>query len=266
MRSISYSYLHTFACPYAAFLRYQGGLKGKTTKYLALGNALHLALEEGHRLVPWDFPKVVKLFKDEFMRIIWDDEVAVGWPEIKKMEGEGIKMLEIFEGQRSEGLFPATPTDIEKEFRLAFNNIEIIGKMDRIDIIDDQLIVSDYKSGSKEPDLWFLRHNLQFTVYAWATKELYGKLPDKIYWHHLRNGKRLETTRTDEDIAELQRTISSVIGMNENGTRYRIYHEYICGFCEYKGEICDDRELEQRIILDSEASYRSIEGSRKISL
>jgi hypothetical protein len=247
MQSISYSYLHTFACPYAAFLRYQGGMRGKTTKYLALGNALHLALEEGHNLVSWDLPKVVKIFKDEFMRIIWDDEVGVGWPEIKKMEGEGLKMLEKFDQQRGVD-FPANPTEVEAEFRLPFNNLEIIGKIDRIDRDGDEYDVTDYKSGSKEPEQWFLSRNLQFTVYAWAGLEKYGKLPRNMYWHHLRNGKRLVTTRTLDDIEELKRTVSSVIGMNDNGIRYRIYHEYICGFCEYKGAVCDSRTLEEDIL------------------
>ena len=90
------------------------------------------------------------------------------------------------------------------------------------------------------------------TVYAWAGLEKYGKLPRKMKWHHLRNGKLLETTRTLDDIEQVKRTISSVIGMNENGIRYRIYHEYICGFCEYKGDTCDDKDLEQRISLGSE--------------
>lgn len=250
-KHISYSYLHTFTCPYAAFLRYEAGIRGPTTEYLALGNALHLALELTHKDgQTFNLTSAIKTFRDEFARIIWDEEVYVQYPKQKKLESEGIGMLELYADNLGVK-YPEYPTEVELEFCLVYNDeFDIVGKIDRVDIDAEtgEIAITDYKSGSKEPDPWFLRKNLQFTAYAWACLETYGKLPDKIYWHHLRTGKLLKTTRTMEDIADLKQHIANAILMRDMNIRHRIYHEQVCGWCSYKGDICDDRELEEEII------------------
>lgn len=249
LKKISYSFLHTLACPYAAFLRYEAAIKGPTTEFLALGNAMHYALEESHREMEFDLPHAIKLFLKEFRRIIADEDVFVSWPKIKKMEGDGMTMLETYSEQLSSGII-IPPTYVEQEFSLVFEDIEIVGKIDAI-VNEDELIVTDYKSGSTKPDAWFLRHNLQLTAYAWAAKELFGRLPDRLIWHHLRTGELLPTVRTDTDIDDLKQMVRNALLMNKQGMRHRIFHEKVCGQCEYsglKGGQCDDRELERSIV------------------
>lgn len=243
MIRLSYSFLHLFACPYASFLRYEAHLKGPTTKYLALGSAIHTALEE--TFPKWNLDSARNLFLKEFTRIINDEDVFITWPEVKKFEAEGINMLIIYDELLEKGkLLP--PQEVEKEFEIPFRNkVVIVGK---IDYLRDG-IVGDYKSGKTEPDPWFLRHNLQFTTYAWAHQEIYGTLPEKLYWIHLRNGKLLETVRTQQDIDELKRMLDNALEMREKDIRYRIYHEQVCGYCDFQGDICDDRELEQSLVI-----------------
>jgi len=239
-----------FACPYAAFLRYEAGMRSKTTDALALGNSLHLALEEGHKQPEWSLDFVGNKFLTEYRRIIEDEEVYVTWPKMKKQEAEGLEMLELFTRGIEQGKIPAIPYASEKEFKLPFEDeIVVVGKIDRIDFDDDgEYIVIDYKSGSREPDAWFLDHDLQFTTYAWAGYELFGKLPKELRWHHLRNGKQLVTHRTMKDIEELQRMLHNALEMNRRDIRYRIYHSQVCNWCEFKGAVCDDRELETQLL------------------
>lgn len=265
LRHISYSYLHLLACPYAAFLRYEAAVKGPTTPWLALGNALHYALELGHSkdlesvLNPdrtaWNFDLAALLFRSEFQRIIDEEQVSIGWPQIKKMEGEGIEMLGGYNAQVIDGSTSPEPMALEKEFNLPFMGTEIVGRIDKVEF-DDGYIITDFKSGQKEPTQWFLRHNLQLTAYAWACKELYGELPKKVVWHHLRNGKKLEAIRTDEDISDLQQLIVNAIKMNDQGIRHRIFHEQVCGNCDYMGATCDDHELEMETLTKIEAGER----------
>jgi CRISPR/Cas system-associated exonuclease Cas4 (RecB family) len=260
LRRISYSFLHLFACPYAAFLRYEAGLRGPTTKHLALGNAIHLALEEGHKAPEWGYDSVSKLFLKEFTRIINDDEVFITWPEIKKFEADGLGMLATYDSMLMEGKI-SPPEEIEYEFELPYfahegqEDILIVGRIDAM----DKGSVTDYKSGQKEPDPWFLRHNLQFTVYAWAHQEKYGFLPRDIYWHHLRNGKLLRTERTQEDIDGLKTMLQNVIDMQDKDIRYRVFHEQVCSWCDFRGEICDDKDLEARTVLKKQERLGRIE-------
>jgi CRISPR/Cas system-associated exonuclease Cas4 (RecB family) len=262
---ISYSSLHSFACPYANFLRYEGKLRGPTTRWLALGSALHLALELTHTPEK-DFilNDAITIFKVELSRIIHDDEVFIKYPDLIKTQAEGTEMLGLYQHGLDTGKISVLVRDVEKEFSLPFEGIDVVGKIDKvedtvktIDPHDDDgygYTIVDYKSGSKKPDLWFLDHNLQFTAYAWAGLLLYGELPTKLVWHHLRTGELLETTRTLQDIEELKQMIRDTQHMREQGIRYRVYHEQVCGYCEFSGmgqdksTICDDRELEKRLV------------------
>lgn len=226
----------------------------KPTDALALGNALHLALEEGHKRPEWSLEFVCKRFLTEFRRIVEDDEVFITWPKMKKFEAEGIEMLEVYNHGLQEGTYSLTPFAVEKEFRIPFEDeIVVVGKIDKIERDGDDEIVIDYKSGKKEPDPWFLRHDLQFTTYAWARQEATGKIPKKLIWHHLRTGALLETVRTQEDIDDLKRMLHNALAMNRQGIRYRIYHSQVCNWCDFKGAVCDDKELEAQLVAQREA-------------
>jgi len=258
---ISYSWLHSFACPYANFLRYEGRLRGPTNKFLALGSALHLALELTHTPdKDFNLNDAITIFKVEFSRIINDEEVFIKYPEKIKAQADGSEMLRLYQHGLDTGKINPLVLSVEEEFSIPFMGIEIVGKIDKTESIlsDDYdkygYTVVDYKSGGKEPDPWFLDHNLQFTAYAWAGLVKHGELPEKLIWHHLRTGKLLETTRTLEDIEELKKMIRDTQHMREQGIRYRVYHEQVCGWCEFKGEVCDSRELEQEILSGKKVS------------
>lgn len=267
LKHISYSYLHLLACPYAAFLRYDAAVKGPTTPWLALGNALHHALELAHydnnvtdtgpnHIGKWDFDSAAHLFKREFQKIVDDEQVSIGWPQLKKLEAEGLEMLGVYNAQVLDGTIAPEPMALEEEFSLPFMGTEIVGRIDKVEVEDDEYIITDFKSGQKEPTPWFLRHNLQLTAYAWACLEKHGKLPKRVVWHHLRNGKLLPSVRTMDDIEDLKRLIGNAIKMNDQGMRQRIFHEQVCGQCDYQGDTCDDKELEAQTLEKIAAGVR----------
>lgn len=244
------------ACPYASFLRYTAAVKAPPSEYAARGISLHKALEEEHRDKEFNLDRAIVIFKKEFLRWVEEEDVFIQWPKFKKMESEGIDYLERYYLGLRAGDFPA-PTSVEEEFTIPFEGIEVVGKID-VETDGDELIVTDYKSASAKPDPWMLKHNLQFTCYAWATLEKRGRLPDKLIWHHLKTGERLETFRTMEDIEQLKQIIRNALIMNREGIKHRVFHESVCDLCEYSGTrgrrnaICDDTEWEQRLVHETE--------------
>src|SRR3990172_6971279 len=98
-------------------------MRGKTTPWLALGNALHLALETTHKeSQTFTLTRVMRLFKTEYNRIIDEEEVSVSYPMLKKLEAEGIDMLGAYYAQIQAGTIAENPLVVEKEFKLRFND------------------------------------------------------------------------------------------------------------------------------------------------
>jgi RecB family exonuclease len=227
------------------------------TEHLALGNALHLALELTHKFKPeFDLQYALQIYLKEFDRIIQEDDVFVAYPKMKKLRADGTTMLELYAYGLEKDSAENDILEVEKEFKLPFEEtIVIVGKIDKVQRSKRTggLIVTDYKSGSKEPDEWFLRHDLQFSTYAWAALELYGELPEAMIWHHLRNGKRLTTVRVMQDVDDLKLMLHQALEMNRQDIRYRVYHQQVCNWCSFKGETCDDRELEAKLVAQRDA-------------
>lgn len=258
-KHLSYSHLHLLACPYAAWLRYEHALKGPTTPWLALGSALHNALEKTHKNGPFDRYYAVNYFKEDFQRIITDDEVFIGYPLLVKLRNEGTDMLGLYYEQLKQGKIKDNPLALEKEFTIPIAGTNLIGKIDKIEIDDSdgEYIVTDFKSGKTKPQEFDLRHNLQLTAYYWACFELYGKYPKKLIWHHLRTGDLFETTRTFKDIENLQSMIANAVFMKQNDVRHRIFHDGVCNFCDYKPDICEDYHLEAELVAKTVAKAYS---------
>jgi RecB family exonuclease len=252
---ISYSFLHVLVCPYAAFLRYDAAIKAPSTVYLALGNSIHQVLENAHKEYNFNLRSWVDEFKEEYNRLINDEEIFVTYPILKKMESDGISMLEVYHAQIESGQITKEPLGVETDFRIPVSGTYLVGRIDKIEDRDGELTVIDYKTGKWKPDPWLLRHNLQLTAYYGAAFELYGRFPTKLIWHHLRTGEQLETTRTQADLDNLKRMIDNAVKMREQGIRHRVYDQSICGDgsgrgiqCDYRGETCDDPELENKTV------------------
>lgn len=239
-------------------------MKSPMTEHLALGNALHLALELAHKDEAFNLQAALQIFLKEYDRIITEEEIFVAYPKMKKLRAEGVEMLELYAYGLEKDESENTLVEVEKEFKLPFeDSIAVVGKIDKIQRsrATGGLVVTDYKSGSKEPDAWFLRHDLQFSAYAWACLELFGELPEKMVWHHLRNGKRITTERSLRDVEELKSMLHNALEMNRQNLTYRVYHQQVCDWCSFRGDICDDRELE----LDLKAQRNILRGENTIS-
>lgn len=247
---LSYSHLHLLVCPYAAWLKYEHAMRSPSTPWLVRGTAIHTALERAHEVSPFSLQIAVTTFKSDYRRIIEEDEVFVGYPQMVKLEKEGVEMLERYWGQIENGTIKDNPLALEAEFSLPIAGTKLVGKIDKIEIdeSDGQYIVTDYKSGSKKPDEFDLRNNLQLTAYYWAVFELYGKYPKQVIWHHLKTGELLKSERTPQDIENLKVMISNAVAMKKQDIRHRIFHEGVCNHCDFKGAVCMDYGLEQELL------------------
>jgi hypothetical protein len=123
------------------------------------------------------------------------------------------------------------PLELEKAFELPFPNKEnpvciLRGVIDMI--LEDDIII-DHKSTKVKPTKKKLSENYQFTLYAWAYRELYGRLPSKVYWHHLRTQEFLEANVIDDFEEKLTNIVNDVILIINDTSFEKVERN---GFCD----------------------------------
>jgi hypothetical protein len=101
------------------------------------------------------------------------------------------------------------PIALEQSFSLPFPDKEnpVCTMRGIIDMIVDDDIIIDHKSSKVRPSKKKLSENYQFTIYAWAYRELHGKLPSVVYWHHLRTQELLVA----DVLADLDARIMAIV-------------------------------------------------------
>ncbi len=128
------------------------------------------------------------------------------------------------------------PTFIEKEFSFFLDNNRIIGRWDRLDERDGEVIVIDYKSSEvrqqKEADKK-AKESLQLSIYALAYYERFGKIPDRVELHFLETGLVGSDKKNENDLEETKAKIRK----SAEGIRMRDLSakpEYLaCRYCAY---------------------------------
>lgn len=133
---------------------------------------------------------------------------------------------------------------------LTVDGIKLVGKWDRVDTIEGEPFITDYKTDRFSPaENTFLLHRLpQFTFYALAwklKKEKEGKKGEEIphlAMLHLRSGQTFKTRRTEDDFSYIKDVITK--------TKERILAGDFTPFYGFHCKICDfyDSECRRRCI------------------
>jgi DNA helicase-2/ATP-dependent DNA helicase PcrA len=126
--------------------------------------------------------------------------------------------------------------ETERSFELAVGAATLVGRIDRIDLIDpanpDAVAIIDYKTG-KPQSQEDADKSLQLTLYALAARDLLGKRADRLIFHNLENNTPICSTRTDAEIdaARLQvEEVAQAIAEEQfapNPGRH-------CNYCSYR--------------------------------
>jgi len=201
------------------------------------GSALHQAVAEYYRRrkagYPMTLEDLVEVFESE-----WKSEGFLSREHEEQRLEVGRATLARFyelEEKRKE-----MPTHIEKDFSFMLENNRVLGRWDRIDIVDDSVKIIDYKSSEvrdpKEANKK-TKESLQLAIYAMAYRERFGRLPDEVELRFLESDIAGSAAFTEKD---LDKTRTKILEAAE-GIRARDYAArptYLaCQYCAYR-EIC----------------------------
>lgn len=201
------------------------------------GRAIHEAIKEYHRRKlngrPVTAEEVITVFERSWM----SEGFLTREHEERRLAAGRRALINFFEEQERSGVIP---TYVEEEFSFHLGSNRVVGRWDRVDVREDQVIIIDFKSSEvreQEKADEKARKSLQLAIYAIAYQENHDRVPDLVELHFLDSGL---VGRAQPSEKRLERTIEKICQAAQ-GIRARDYTAKPdfnnCRYCAYSN-IC----------------------------
>lgn len=202
---MSYSRLDTYkTCPAKYYFTYIQQEPRTFFQAATLGNIIHDALE--YTLEPGEKVNSQELFENfEMARMSYDPDNQIDQAKIDA----GIQMLQEFIDRHTDETFPIFAKELP--FSVVMGGARFNGFIDRVDVKDDVVTVTDYKSGVKEVAYKDVSTNLQLGLYALVMADMF---PDKqiyVQLYYLKTGRIKGHLYTTDDLVSIKRQILEIV-------------------------------------------------------
>jgi DNA helicase-2/ATP-dependent DNA helicase PcrA len=205
---------------------------------LTFGRVIHATIRrmmaEFKKGNPLPFDEVQRIFEAEWTDVGFEDDYQEG--EYKK---DGLEQLRAFHKTVMEQ--PLLVLELEKNFELPVeNNVILKGRIDQVNSLGrSDVEIVDYKTGKAKKDA-DAKKDLQLSIYAIATKEIFEWNPVRMVFHYLQDNQRQETTRDAKQLDEALRVVQETAADIRAG-EFSAKPGFICRTCAYK-PICPAHE------------------------
>jgi DNA helicase-2/ATP-dependent DNA helicase PcrA len=205
---------------------------------LTFGRVIHATIrrmmaefKKGNRL---PFDEVQRIFEAEWSAVGFEDDYQEG--EYKK---DGLEQLRVFHQTVLEQ--PLLVLELEKSFELPVeNNVILKGRIDQVNSLGrSDVEIVDYKTGKAKKDA-DAKKDLQLSIYAIATKEIFEWNPVRLVFHYLQDNQRQETARDAKQLDQALRVVQETAADIRAG-EFSAKPGFICRNCAYK-PICPAHE------------------------
>lgn len=231
LRYLSYSQIDVYqSCPLKYKYRYVLNVPSKPHHALSFGISVHETLQHFHSLEL----KNQKPNLEDLLFFYKQDFKPEGY-ESKKHKNERYKKGEqalknYYKNYKN--IFKGKPIKLEHKFRINMGDIPLIGKIDRIDRLENgsyELI--DYKTGQLK-DQKVVDKDAQLTIYAMAAKWSLGFDVKDLSLFFIEGCKKIKSTRTEAQLKKKYEQVKVVI-KEIKGSEFRAKPGYLCKYCEY---------------------------------
>lgn len=202
LKEISASFLENyFNCPFYCFLQNMLKIKPRDSVDILpfdIGNILHEIMFKYYKLKK-DVGDIYEFCRDEVFAFVNNNDrlkLNIESPILTALIDEAVRVINAVEYIDKNTDF--MPTSFEYEFKgeeaLKLKNINIRGKVDRVDVYNDLMRVIDYKSGKSDANLkeLYYGNKLQLFLYASAMENILNKKLVGSFYMPLRNAYRTE--------------------------------------------------------------------------
>lgn len=228
LTDFSYSRIDTYSsCPAKYFYSYIQKEPRQFSPAAVLGNIVHEALEN---CVSSEKPLDFRELKQEYIRGIpkWDPDALIS----RDLIDVGHTIIDEFYDQHEHKVFDVYAK--EMAFSFIIGSYRINGFIDRVDVIDNRVIITDYKTGRWEVSAKEAPNNLQLGIYALAASlqfpghEVYAEL------YYLRSGRKKGHVFSEQDLDRVKERIVEVGHKIVHDQNFLPTDQYrTCSYCDH---------------------------------
>jgi DNA helicase-2/ATP-dependent DNA helicase PcrA len=242
LNHVSYTQIDVYqTCPLKYKYQYILQVPIRPHHAFSYGTTIHNTLHQFHQfeikgLNP-DLDVLLHIYETNFHGIGYESEQH----RLKRYEKGKSALKKYFQTYKNQ--FLGKPFALEKSFNLQIDGVKIIGRIDRIDKLENGFELVDYKTGSVKDQKTVNKDN-QLTLYAMASQALFNEIPDKLSLYFIDDGKKVETVRNQKDIESTNTLIAYTINQIKSGKFEPKANLQICKYCPYN-QICPFAKLSQ---------------------
>jgi len=209
---------------------------------LFLGSMTHEALEWLYKKVKEggvpEMDDLIKCFAENWHQQYKSDIRLPAGENIDSFFNKGVKFL--IDYYQTNKPFGENTVEIEKKVLFPLDESHsIVGYIDRI-VLNEQgeYEVHDYKTNYRMKSQKDADADRQLALYHIGLKHLFGnEIKASLVWHMLAHNKKVRSSRTDEQLEELRRTVLDLIGKIENTKVWPACGKPWCDWCSYKRQM-----------------------------
>jgi len=233
----SYSQLESYKlCPLRYKYQYILRIPIPSNAAGSYGATIHKTLELFYQM----YKKGEKPNLDVLLDLYKQSWIPIGYTSKtyeNQMKNEGIVLLNDFFTRHHNNAIKVL--DLERWFRIKIvDDVSVVGKIDRVDRLDDNKIeIIDYKTG-KKPTLPELKKNLQLGIYALAAQNpnLYNKGAENVLLTFMflqKQEDKVVLQKTSDELIEVRNKVEEIIGEIQNSNFPAKVGPW-CQFCPFK--------------------------------
>lgn len=266
----SYSKLQTYnKCPQKYKLTYVDKIDVKEEGIEAfVGKIVHEVLEHIYSLdndvltfITFDYieSKYNEIWKEKYHDKLYLAHCKVKYKkkaEQKKytsiwFKAQGLNYLRSYYMQYGPNFSNINVVAVEKKIEFKISKYKIVGYIDRLDKVDNNFIINDYKTGKFNKNI--LTNDMQAFIYFYGIKKIYNTDNIEFNWHFLKNGYNKVKLDVQKNISKsnyidaMKKKILEIINeievlTNENKT-FVPKPSILCEWC-YFWKHCSDKKNE----------------------
>jgi putative RecB family exonuclease len=129
------------------------------------------------------------------------------------------------------------PIGLELRLEARVGGVRIRGVIDRLDLIDGELVVTDYKTGSVPSEMFEAKSLAGVHMYAALCEQTFGKRPQRVQLLYLSRPEAIIATPSEQSCGGVARRTAAVWSAVERACErddFRPRPSRLCDFCTFR--------------------------------